>query len=56
MYVGPVERERYDVRTFADREGTSIAYEAPAATVYRVDTAALNATAARYDGGFTNSA
>jgi YYY domain-containing protein len=37
VYVGPVERERYDVRALAAREGVSVAFEAPDATVYRVD-------------------
>jgi YYY domain-containing protein len=37
VYVGPVERERYDVREFAAHEGVSVAFRAPDATVYRVD-------------------
>ncbi|MGM0398786.1 MAG: DUF2298 domain-containing protein [Halobacteriota archaeon] len=37
IYVGPVERDRYDVRAYDEEQGISVAYEDEAVTVYRVN-------------------
>ncbi|UWG47478.1 Oligosaccharyl transferase, PMT/STT3 family [Halanaeroarchaeum sp. HSR-CO] len=41
IYVGPVERDRYDVRAYDEEQGISVAYEDEAVTIYRVNDSEL---------------
>jgi YYY domain-containing protein len=41
VWVGPIERERYDVAQMADEPGISVAYAMPTVVVYEVDQSAL---------------
>ncbi|AKH97304.1 DUF2298 domain-containing protein [Halanaeroarchaeum sulfurireducens] len=43
MYVGPVERERYERHSYGDEPGISVAYEDEWVTIYRVDESELTA-------------
>ncbi|MFB6268274.1 MAG: DUF2298 domain-containing protein [Halodesulfurarchaeum sp.] len=41
IYVGPIERERYNVQNYASEPGISVAFDERAVTIYRVDQDAL---------------
>ena len=45
VYVGPVEKERYDIRRFTGRPGVSVAHQSGNVTIYAIDAdAACEAT------------
>jgi YYY domain-containing protein len=43
IYVGPIERERYDIQAYDTEPGISVAYQDANVTIYRVDQSAIAA-------------
>lgn len=41
IYVGPIERDRYDVHAYGDEPGITVAYEDEAVTIYRIEESGL---------------